>query len=111
MTVGYTMNIHCIDLQLPAGKEETVDNTETFLGWFCFRHPDNGPVEVEPVDSYFEWDDDFIADLKFLQSLGVCGDIILYGQEGEYEKYVLNDASVKKFRAILTFEKTPIEEF
>lgn len=99
----YIMNIHYVDLELPIEKK--LNRGPTFLGWAHIGE------HIEPTDRYFNWNDDFIEDLKFLRSSGVRGTICLNGEEGDYEKYVLDDESVEKFAGLITYADVPDEEF
>lgn len=101
--MGYIMDIHYVDLELPIEKK--LNSEPTFLGWARIGE------HIEPTDRYFNWDEDFIEDLEFLRSSGVRGKILLNGEEGEYEKYVLDDEFVKKFTGFITYADVPDEEF
>jgi len=102
--MSYEMTIHYVDLEA-VNDEVIIGTRKMYLGW----HRDNG--HLEPGESYFNWDEDFIQDLLFLRSKGVRGQIILRGDEGEYERYVLDDRSIKKYIGIISYAAGPDEEF
>ena len=101
--MGYLMTIHYDNLKLPGGKQNALERAlaeaETYIDW----HSSDG--HVDPANHTFDWDEDFIEDLKLLRSAGVRGHIVVCGEEGEHEKYVLDDASVKKFTGIIAYSE------
>ena len=107
--MGYVMTIHYDNLKLAKGKEKATEraiaNTETYIDW----HINNG--QIEPENHTFDWDEDFISDLMLLRSLGVRGEIFLCGEDGQYEKWVLDDENVKMFVGLITYPDTPNEEY
>jgi len=102
-TVGYSMDIHSVGLKSSDDITEVLE--DTYLDW---RYVDG---RVEPTDNFFNWDDSFIDDLKLLHSSGVRGTIVVRGEYDDYEKYVLDDQSVKKFTGVVVFAEEPDEEF
>lgn len=107
--MSYEMRVHFTHLTIPPDKKEMVENAETYLDWL-FTNNWLDPGLLEPVDSLFNWDEDFIEDLKFLRSIGVRGQMVVQGEEGEYDKYVLDDESIKMFRGVITYQDEPNEE-
>ena len=107
--MGYVMTIHYDNLELPEGQEEAIEhglaNTETYIGWLM------NDGQVEPEDHTFDWDEDFISDLMFLRALGVRGEIFLCGEDGQYEKWFLDDENIKMFVGLITYPDTPNEEY
>jgi len=101
--MGYNMDIHSVDLKSPGDITEVLE--DTYLDW---RYVDGC---VEPADNFFNWDSSFIDDLKLLRSLGVRGTIVVVGEYDDYERYILDDQSVKKFTGVVVFEDEPDEEF
>lgn len=101
--MSYLMNIHYVSLELPIEKK--LSSEPTFLRWSRVGE------HIEPTDRFFNWDEDFIEDLRFLRSSGVRGKLFLNGEEGDYEKYVLDDESVKKFTGLITYPDVPDEEW
>ena len=101
--MGYSMDIHSIDLRSADDITEVLE--DTYLDW---RYVDG---RIEPVDNFFNWDDGFIDDLKLLRFLGVRGLIVIRGEYDDYEKYVLDDESIKMFRGVITYQDEPDEEY
>ena len=69
---------------------EHQENDEFYLPW----NYGDGSMDLDEL--YFKWSNDFIKDLLVLKNLGVRGDIICYGEEGEYSKYEINGEGVKE---------------
>ena len=101
--MGYSMDIHSVDLRSAADVTKVLE--DTYLDW---RYADG---QIEPLDNFFNWDGGFIDDLKILRATGVRGLIVIRGEYDDYEKYVLDDQSVKKFTGVVVFAEGPDEEF
>ena len=102
--MSYEMTIHYVDLETTT-DEVVIGTRKMHLGWY------RDDRRVDTGESFFAWDEGFIDDLLFLRSRGVRGQVILRGDEGEYERYVLDDRSVKRFTGIVSYRAEPDEEF
>ncbi len=100
----YEMTVHYLNLEITT-EEVIIGTRKMYLGWY------RSDGCLETGESFFRWDEDFIEDLKYLRSKGARGQVILRGEEGEYERYVLDDRSVKKFVGIISYSPEPDEEY
>ena len=102
--MAYEMTVHYLNLEMTT-QEPIIGTRKMYLGWYA----SDGCIETG--ESVFRWDEDFIEDLKYLRSMDVRGQVILRGEEGEYERYVLDDRSVKSFIGIISYNPEPDEEY
>ena len=77
-----------------------------YLDWDEDDTEDN---RVKSMENYFHWDDEFINDLIKLARIGVEGEIVTMGEEGEYTKFVLADNEVKEYDGLIFYEASPHE--
>jgi len=78
---------------------------EMYLDWNWDKHND----WVEADEFCFKWDDDFTNDLVKLAKIGVEGELVTRGEEGEYTKFVLEGGEVKEYYGDVVFPEEPNE--
>jgi hypothetical protein len=97
--MGYYLTINSLNLNthglktLPEGVDE------------LWKLDDDGTVSLD--DYYIKYDDWWDEDLKNLAKAGVTGEIELYGECGEWERYVLKDGKVMVFKGHVEFSGDP----
>lgn len=103
--MGYYCTIEHIDLKAPVRIDNLIQKRENnYIDWVCL---DDFTIDVDG-DRYFKFhEDDLVADLKFLRSLGVRGEIEFSGEQSEWWKYILDEEAVKDFAGYITFEDNP----
>jgi hypothetical protein len=99
--MGYYMNVVCCDLKAN-GLERLPEGVSDYL-WTI----EDGRVELS--EYYFKWYSEFEEELLALSRAGVRGEIELFGEEGEYIKYVLADGVVKLYEGRVVYPDEPSE--
>jgi len=65
---------------------------------------------INITELHFKWGCGwFLEDLKKLAKAGVTGEVELYGEEGEWYKYVLRDGRVEEYLGSVVYEEEPNE--
>lgn len=63
--------------------------------------------DIEPIEHWFKWYEEFDEELVFLARAGVTGEIILMGEQGEYNKYVLKNKVVEYYEGTIVYPERP----
>ena len=101
--MSYYMDIVRCDLHR-TDMSKTIDEIdELYICWNWDEHDD----WVEADENYFKWDDEFIDDLVKLAKIGVVGEVVTRGDEGESAKYVLEGGEVKEYYGEVVFSDEP----
>jgi len=64
---------------------------------------DGDKILIKPVEWWFKWGNWFIEDLKTMAKAGVKGEIAMYGEFGEWVKYVLKDGTIEEYEGEVVF--------
>jgi len=103
--MGYYMTIAGHNLEyngdIQIKVNEYLESKEFYLPW----NYSDGCLDLD--DNYFKWSNDFIKDLLVLKSFGVRGNVICYGEQGEYLKYEINDQGIKEYFGAVSFPEKP----
>jgi len=103
--MGYYMTIAGHDLKykkdISLEMNEYLEKNEFYLPWNC------GDGYMDLGERYFKWSNEFIKDLLVLKDFGVRGNVICYGEEGEYMKYEISDEGVKEYCGSISFPEKP----
>jgi len=103
--MNYYMNIVRCDL-IRTDMSKSIDEIdEMYIDWDWEESNDG----VESSENYFKWDEEFINDLVKLAKIGVVGEIVTRGEEGEATKYVLEDGEVEEYYGETVFPDEPNE--
>lgn len=105
--MSYYMNIVRCGL-IRTDMSKSIDEIdEMYLNWDW----EEGNEVVKPSEDYFKWGDDdgFTNDLVKLTKIGVEGEIITRGDEGESAKFVLEGGEVKEYYGEVVFSDKPNE--
>ena len=102
--MGYYMDIVRCDL-IRTDKGEGLDGIDdSYVEW---EEVDNNGIDL--IEHYFKWDDEFTNDLIKLAKVGVVGELVTSGEEGELVKYVLGNGAVEEYYGEVVFPDKPNE--
>lgn len=105
--MSYYMNIVRCDL-IRTDMSKSIDEIdEMYLNWDW----EEGNDVVKPSEDYFKWGDDdgFTNDLVKLAKIGVVGEVVTRGDEGELAKFVLGSGVVEEYYGDVVFPDVPNE--
>lgn len=77
------------------------EKNEFYLSW------NYGDGYLDLDERHFKWSNEFIRDLLVIKNFGVRGQVICYGEEGEYLKYEINEEGVKEYCGSVVFPEKP----
>ena len=104
--MSYYMNIVRCDL-IRTDMSKSIDEIdEMYLNWDW----EEGNDGVKPSEDYFKWGDgEFTNDLVKLSKIGVVGEVVTRGDEGESAKFVLEGGEVREYYGEVVFSDEPNE--
>jgi hypothetical protein len=93
--MGYEFNI--TDCSLTKTKSFFIHLDDMDDGWYFLD------TELHYKDNWFQSNSEVIADLEHFRDCGVRGHFIVFGECGEWIKYVLDDNCVTEYNASLVW--------